>query len=190
MNSLKICSYCNNEKPITEFFRDKQNKDGFAAQCKICKTSRKTQVKKEPPIVKKLDKTPYKEQTYKRPTGMLVAKGFKVRPVSGITGARYDMRKENTSEMPSKVKFNRVEDMHTLEAMLEDAGATIVDVTPAKVTITGEQENLFKSLSERFDATYTVTVRRDGKTTCQVHCQPSLHFKASTPEALLEKILC
>lgn len=35
----KRCSACQEEKPLTEFYRTKQSKDGYRYQCKVCHTS-------------------------------------------------------------------------------------------------------------------------------------------------------
>ena len=34
--SMKTCSKCKKEKPFTDFFRDKQKKDGLRSDCKEC----------------------------------------------------------------------------------------------------------------------------------------------------------
>jgi hypothetical protein len=33
----KICRTCKKEKPLSEFNKDRRQKDGFATQCKECK---------------------------------------------------------------------------------------------------------------------------------------------------------
>ncbi len=35
----KTCNECKQEKPVTEFFRDKAFKDGYYSRCKTCKTT-------------------------------------------------------------------------------------------------------------------------------------------------------
>ena len=38
--SLKICSICNTEKSISEFYKNSTRKDGFQSECKICSDKR------------------------------------------------------------------------------------------------------------------------------------------------------
>lgn len=34
---LKICSKCGESKPLSEFYKNKYNKDGLAYSCKVCR---------------------------------------------------------------------------------------------------------------------------------------------------------
>lgn len=34
--NTEICIKCHQEKPITEFFKDKRNKNGLRGECKYC----------------------------------------------------------------------------------------------------------------------------------------------------------
>jgi hypothetical protein len=36
---MKTCSKCGCEKPLTEFYRAKGNKDGYSGRCKVCQTA-------------------------------------------------------------------------------------------------------------------------------------------------------
>ena len=36
---MKTCNKCNKTKPITEFFKDKNTKDGLRNQCKVCRST-------------------------------------------------------------------------------------------------------------------------------------------------------
>ena len=45
----KICFICNKELPITEFYRDKKNNDGYYSSCKECVKEKKLKRKEENP---------------------------------------------------------------------------------------------------------------------------------------------
>ena len=57
MEQTKICRTCKEEKPISEFNRDRRQKDGYATQCKDCKhkadKERYERVKNDPEYHKK-----------------------------------------------------------------------------------------------------------------------------------------
>lgn len=36
---MKHCSSCNEEKPLTSFYRDSRNRDGRQARCKVCQSA-------------------------------------------------------------------------------------------------------------------------------------------------------
>lgn len=36
---MKICTKCNVEKELSEFYKDKSKKDGLSSSCKECKTA-------------------------------------------------------------------------------------------------------------------------------------------------------
>lgn len=57
-------------------------------------------------------------------------------------------------------------------------------VDPVKIPVVSE--NILEALSKKFDATLTVTVRRDQKTYLQIHSSPKMAYKFLTPEGLLE----
>lgn len=44
---MKICSMCNTEKSLSEFFKHKSTKDGYATICKVCKRSVENRVNAE-----------------------------------------------------------------------------------------------------------------------------------------------
>ena len=37
----KVCTKCGEEKPLTEFYRDRQKSDGLSSSCKICAQAKK-----------------------------------------------------------------------------------------------------------------------------------------------------
>lgn len=41
---MKICIECKVEKPVSDFFRDKENKTGYKNQCKVCKYTRRNKI--------------------------------------------------------------------------------------------------------------------------------------------------
>ncbi len=198
----RTCNKCRVEKSILDFPRDSHGKSGYGVRCKLCKYLSKHKLNDKivtlaPKIVTNV---PYKEQTYKRPSRakpLIHSEGFKSRPVPKESqvftfNEVQDLKKILSPAKPGYAKRDTMDSIRDpwIDRVEEPAKVTIHPEGVANVEKGGLQSNLFQSLSERFDATYTLTVRKDGKSTIQVHSQPSLHFKAQTPEALLEKIMC
>lgn len=46
---MKVCTKCGEEKPLTDFHKDKASKDGFRSSCKACRNSGKP---RKPPKIK------------------------------------------------------------------------------------------------------------------------------------------
>ena len=71
----KVCSKCKEEKPISEFCRDKRRKDGLYPQCKLCcklyyhenknliLTQKSDYRKRNIKIIKEYDNKRYNKQT-------------------------------------------------------------------------------------------------------------------------------
>jgi hypothetical protein len=56
-----------------------------------------------------------------------------------------------------------------------------------KVKIPIVSDNILDALNKKFDATYTVTVQRNGKTYLQVHSKPfGVSYRFQKPEELME----
>ncbi len=50
-------------------------------------------------------------------------------------------------------------------------------------------ENLLTQLSQKLNATFSITVRTDGKTYLNCHSDPQISYKALSPEELITKVL-
>ena len=53
---MKICPRCKEEKPLSEFYKNKRNKDGLQHACKVCKSVYDSKYYKE-----NIDKTKYRK---------------------------------------------------------------------------------------------------------------------------------
>jgi len=42
MDGMKMCSRCNTEKPVSEFYKNKTTSDGYAYYCKACEQARQS----------------------------------------------------------------------------------------------------------------------------------------------------
>lgn len=56
---IKVCSKCKKEKPFSDFYKDKNRKDGFRSSCKLCDKPRHQQYYK-----KHKDKWPVRNKKY------------------------------------------------------------------------------------------------------------------------------
>jgi hypothetical protein len=64
--SLKVCSNCQEEKRISEFYKQKNGKFGVTAECKICRVVRdRLYHETHPEIRKKSDKKKQDNKNFK-----------------------------------------------------------------------------------------------------------------------------
>jgi hypothetical protein len=65
--TLKMCSSCEKELPLTAFHRDKTHKDGYKSKCKKCRSGKQPEIRQ--PTVQSIElagKTPKELETIAR----------------------------------------------------------------------------------------------------------------------------
>lgn len=107
-NVTKICSCCKQEKPLSEFTKDKRSKDGHFRECKECKNrkmrERYERIKEDPEYQrkKKLDSKKYRDSH--REELKIKAMEYNNRPEVIERKANWYQNKESKKSLEEKLK--------------------------------------------------------------------------------------
>lgn len=92
---MKVCCKCKKEKDITEFHKNKSTKDGFAYECKECKTNWADRGKEYYKDWKSNNKNKLAEYRYK----------YKLEKLELLKNSRKKYREKNKEEIKEKYKI-------------------------------------------------------------------------------------
>jgi len=86
-NFMKICIHCNNIKPLSEFAKDKRNKDGYGSECLLCARERLRIYESTPEG--KIKRTESKRKYKKTPKGKISESRYRQSEKNKIRQALY-----------------------------------------------------------------------------------------------------
>jgi gas vesicle protein len=161
----RICTKCEENKPITDFHKDTKGAGGYATRCKICKNNSK----KLSQLMKNAD-----------------AALAKVKPKDVSKSAREFAFRISSESQRRRVQSLQSEIVPEEDSKRSKAHSKVEDFTH-RILITGEKSILDK-LSEKYSKPKTLTW--SGKRAIlQIMGSPVLVFRDETPEKVFEKAL-